>query len=458
MTHCTGNSRVRLIELARRYSRPGPRYTSYPPANHFIGIENVPEFMLPISESCAPLSIYVHIPFCKSLCWYCGCNTVITKDSLKAETYLNTLAKEIKLYLKCLQPERSVVQVHLGGGTPNFLSPNQVEHLNRLLRDAFNFSDDAEISVELDPRTLDEAKVEAFRAAGFNRASFGVQDCDPAVQEAIHRIQPHAFNERAMMWLRGAGMRSLNIDLIYGLPRQSPQSFAETIAAAVALKPDRLTLFSYAHVPWMKPAQRNLEKYGLPDAEAKLMLFTQAVTQLQAAGYVYVGMDHFARADDELVRAQENGTLQRNFQGYSTHGGCEILGLGVSSISQSTNSYSQNVKDLQAYSARIDAGQFPIERGYVLNPEDKLRRSLIMQIMCNLRLEYSRESERLGVDIRSHFAREIDSLGEFEADGLLQRSDSEIRLTDTGRFFIRNIAMVFDQYLQPNEQRYSKTV
>ncbi len=459
-THLRSPSiRPQLAALARKYSRPGPRYTSYPPANHFSNdIHNLRPFSSNTKPT-APLSLYFHIPFCKSLCWYCGCHTFITQNSTIADKYLDDVHKEIALHTQdSALKTRPVIQIHLGGGTPNFLTPAQIHRLNDRVRTAFTIATDAEISVELDPRTLDVDKVSAFKACGFNRASFGIQDCNPDVQKAIHRIQPHAQNIAAIEMLRTAGMSSLNVDLIYGLPLQTPESFAETIASAIALQPDRLTLFSYAHVPWMKPSQKQLEKSALPDAEAKLDLFTQAVAQIESAGYCYIGMDHFARVDDELVKARTSGTLQRNFQGYSTRAGSDILGLGVSSISQDQDSYRQNVKDLKCYTTQLDAGTLPVERGYALSDEDKRRRTLIMELMCNLHLDFRIHSNRLGVNIPEYYAAEIAQLKSFVEDGLLTQNDHCIQITDTGRFFIRNIAMAFDSHLRTNEQAHSKTV
>lgn len=447
-----------MIDLVRKYARPGPRYTSYPPANRFVSQADHAALLEDHANSQSPLSLYFHIPFCHTLCWYCGCHTVITKKNSRADDYLKLVRREIELYQTRMKPGRIVEQIHLGGGTPNFLTPEQINELNTMIRDHFDIAQNAEISVELDPRGLSEPQVDAFKAAGFNRASFGVQDINHEVQKAINRIQPHHQNEQAIRWLREAGMHSLNIDLIYGLPKQTLDGFRDTITASIGLDPDRITLFSYAHVPWMKPSQKMFEKMGMPDAEEKIALFMQAIEQLSDAGYVYIGMDHFARADDELVKARENGTLQRNFQGYSTRAGLEILGMGISSISQTEGSYRQNLKDTKAYADILEAGQLPIDRGFVLSEDDKRRRTIIMELMCNLQLDYAKQSERWSIDIPKQYAQEIEALKTFAEDGLLTLCETGIRVHDLGRFFIRNIAMTFDGYLRDGEQGYSKTI
>lgn len=450
-----------LSVLVDKYAKPGPRYTSYPPANRFIpcGVGTSAQRLLADTrQDSGALSLYFHIPFCEARCWYCGCHNIITRNHSQADDYLDLLEAEMGLLRQHLKAGRAVEQIHLGGGTPNFLSPKQIDRLADMIRVHFSVSSDAEISVELDPRQLVAEQVKAFQAMGVNRASFGIQDCNPEVQAAINREQPQAENERAMQLLREANMQAINVDLIYGLPKQSCESFRHTIETVLALKPERVTLFSYAHVPWIKPAQRMLEKATLPSAQEKLTLFMQAITQLESAGMRYIGMDHFARPDDELVHAQQAGTLQRNFQGYSTRAGCEILGMGISSISQSHSSYRQNIKDLSAYAQSLKADTLPLERGYELSDEDMRRRTIIMELMCNLHLNYARMSERLGVEVASHYAEECRRLEEFERDGLLQRDDAGVHITELGRYFIRNIAMTFDATLREGEQGFSKTV
>ncbi len=447
------------IALIEKYNRPGPRYTSYPPANHFAPVEDADALWASTRTSTDPLSLYVHLPFCETLCWFCGCHTLTTTDRGRAGDYLDWLAREIEITARELRPGRMVEQLHFGGGTPNFLTPEQLDRLGDLLKTHFTFAPDAECSVELDPRRLSPEHVEAFARMGVSRASFGVQDCDPAVQEAIHRVQPPEQNTAAMRLLRENGFGSVNIDLIYGLPRQSPESFARTLDEVLALVPDRFAIFNYAHVPWMKPAQKILERHGLPSPETKLALLQLCIETLTAAGYVYIGMDHFARPDDELVRAQNEKTLQRNFQGYSTRAGLEICGLGISAISQSADAYRQNEKDLTVYKSALEAARPPVARGYVLTDEDQLRRDVIMRLMCDLELDFDTFGARWGIDFRTHFAPALEQLQEPADDGLITFTNSGLQVTERGRLFLRNLALCFDAYLEPaTTGRYSRTV
>lgn len=446
------------LELIRKYNRPGPRYTSYPPAVHFTPDADRAALLADSREADGPLSLYVHLPFCESLCWFCGCNTITTTDHGRADAYLDLIEREITLLAPHLCPGRAVEQIHLGGGTPNFLTPAQITRLGELLRSRFTIAPTAELGVELDPRRLSEAQVEAFATQGFNRASFGVQDCQPEVQRAIHRVQPASDNRHAMDWLRAAGFESINVDLIYGLPLQTPETFAATLDEVLALGPDRLAVFSYAHVPWIRPAQKILEKNTLPDAETKLGLLKLVVETLTGADYEMIGFDHFARRDDELAIAQREKTLQRNFQGYSTRANLEILGFGVTAISQSPQAYRQNHKELDAYRQALEADEAPIERGYRLTAEDHVRRTVIMRLMCDLELDYAALGARLGLDFTEHFKAELARLNPLAADGLVELSSGALRVTPLGRLFIRNIAMTFDAYLRPEQQRYSRTV
>lgn len=443
-------------DLIHRYNRPGPRYTSYPPAVHFSEQVSRADLLAEFGSGQGPLSLYVHLPFCESLCWFCGCNTITSRNHDQADAYLDLLEREFLLTAAQLGAGkdgmcgRPVVQLHFGGGTPNFLSPPQIRRLGAMIARHFRFAPDAERGVELDPRRLTEAQVEAFAEIGMNRASFGVQDCDPRVQQAIHRVQSPQHNTQAMRWLRANGFESVNVDLIYGLPHQSGESFARTLEEVLLLDPDRFAVFSYAHVPWLRPAQKQLEKGGaLPGPQQKVELLSLVLRRLSAAGYRAIGMDHFARPQDELCLAQERGTLQRNFQGYSTRADCEIVAFGVSSISQTPRSYRQNYKDLQKYRAALEAGLLPLERGYLLSDEDVLRRSTIMQLMCNLELDYAAMSTRLGVDFAGHFADAFATLRPFAQDGLVALDADRLRVTKSGRWFIRNIAMCFDAYLSP---------
>jgi oxygen-independent coproporphyrinogen-3 oxidase len=450
------------LELVRKYNVAGPRYTSYPPATHFtdqVGAERIAANIRRNNETPRDLSLYFHLPFCESLCWFCGCTTVITTAQSKSETYVQYLGKELALLKPLLHPGRRVVQLHFGGGTPTFSHPDHLRALGEMIHAQFQLAPDVEAGVEVDPRRLTREHLTALREIGFNRVSMGVQDNNPEVQKAVHRIQPLEMTAQVVEWVREAGFSSLNIDLIFGLPFQTVASFEKTLDEIVALGPDRFAVFSYAHVPWMKPAQKIFKEGVLPSAETKLQLLKLTIEKLTAMGYVYIGMDHFARATDELAVAQEQRKLQRNFQGYSTRGGADIYAFGMSSISQADGTYWQNLKDLPAYYAALEAGRFPISRGYVLSEDDQVRRQTIMQVMCNLGVDFAVMSQRLGVDFARYFAAELESLADLEADGLLERQPDRLVVTELGRLFIRNIAMRFDAYL-PKEtvRRYSKTI
>lgn len=452
------------IDLIQKYNVAGPRYTSYPPATQFREGFGGPEAAAEIARrEPAPrgISLYFHLPFCETLCWFCGCTTVITLDHGRGQTYVGQLEREMDLVLPHLQPGREVVQLHWGGGTPTFLRPDEIRRLGEAIHRRFRCASDVEASVEIDPRRLSEDHVRALQEAGFNRASLGVQDFDPQVQQAVHRIQSRELTAQAIDWLRASGFQSVNVDLIYGLPHQSPVSFARTLDTVLELRPDRFAVFNYAHVPWMKPQQKIFDKRSvLPAPETKLEVLKLITERLTGdAGYVYIGMDHFARATDELAVAQANRTLQRNFQGYSTRGGSDILGFGMSAISQTEHAYWQNAKDLPVYGAQVEAGELPVSRGCRLTEDDRIRRTVIMEIMCNLGLDYAKIGRELGLDVRTRFATEIEGLADMEADGLLQRTPEAIRISDLGRLLVRNIAMRFDAYLPAaGERRFSKTI
>jgi oxygen-independent coproporphyrinogen III oxidase len=351
------------------------------------------------------------------------------------------------------------VQLHFGGGTPTFLSPAELREIGQMIRSRFKYSQEIEAGVEVDPRRVGRDHIQALRDAGFNRASMGVQDHNPEVQKAIHRIQPFEQTKQVVDWLRETGFQSINLDLIYGLPHQTVASFEKTIDDVLTLKPNRFAVFSYAHVPWIKPAQKILEDKILPSPETKLALLKLTIERLTSEGYVYIGMDHFAREDDELAIAQKQKTLQRNFQGYSTRGGADIYSFGMSSISQADGIYWQNIKELPEYYASVDAGKLPWHKGYVLTEEDRIRRWTIMRLMCDLGLDYAAMSKTLGIDFEKHFAAELASLDEVEGDGLIVKTPAGLAVTDFGRLLIRNIAMRFDAYLpKQNERRYSRTI
>jgi len=451
------------LEQIRKYNVPGPRYTSYPPANHFqpeISTTFVVDRIRANNRTNRDISLYFHLPFCRSLCWYCGCNTVITRNQSHSANYLQYLKKEMDLISALTNPRRKVTQVHLGGGTPTFLQPNELRRLGDMVREHFQVDPAAESGVEIDPRRLTRDHMEALRDAGHNRISIGVQDIDPTVQAAINRIQPFEQTVQTVEWARECGFASISIDLIYGLPHQTVSSFANTLERILSLQPDRLALFSYAHVPWIKPAQKLLLPQYMPTPETKFAIFKLAVETLTQNGYAYIGMDHFAKRGDELEVAQREGKLQRNFQGYSTRAGADIYAFGMTSISQTPDIYWQNEKDLNRYCARLDAGELPVANGYALSPDDQLRRETIMRLMCDMKLDYPAMSHNLGIDFTSYFQQEISALGNLEQDGLIRRNLHGMDVTASGRLLIRNIAMCFDPHVgtATREGVYSRTI
>lgn len=451
------------LDLVKKYNVAGPRYTSYPPATKFTENFSRNELLQKISENnqfTRDLSLYFHIPFCETLCWFCGCTTVITKNHGEGKSYLDYLEREVVQVAAKLNPGRKVAQLHWGGGSPTFLAPDEIRRLGDIIKKHFKFSADIEAGVEIDPRRLSREHIEALRDIGFNRASLGVQDFEPKVQEAIHRIQPREMTQRVLDWARELGFGSVNFDLIYGLPHQTTDSFNRTLDAVLEMQPDRLAVFSYAHVPWIKPAQKILEQKILPAPEVKLQLLKNVIERLTENNrYIYIGMDHFAKETDELVVAQRNKTLQRNFQGYSTRGNADIYAFGMSAISQIPEAYWQNEKELAKYYSALDENKLPLSRAYFVTDEDKIRRETIMRVMCDLSLDYSAMSKKLGVNFMEHFANEIMSLKSFADDGLISFSPNGFEVTDAGRLFIRNIAMCFDNTLAlPGERKHSRTI
>lgn len=449
------------LALIRKYARPGPRYTSYPTAPQFRDVTDareVEDAMRASNRPDLPLSLYFHLPFCDTLCWFCGCTTVITRNHGASKSYLDHLQRELDLRRSLVHPDRSVVQMHYGGGTPTFLAPEEILRLNAIIRARFSFAPDAELGVEIDPRELTREHVAALGRSGFNRASLGVQDNDPKVQKAVNRIQPMELTATVVGWIREEKLASVNLDLIYGLPFQTVDSFARTLDEILTLRPERLAVFNYAHVPWMKPAQKIIKEESLPTPDVKLEILKLTIEKLTSSGYVYIGMDHFARAGDELSVAQRAGTLQRNFQGYSTRAGADIHAYGMSAISQTDLLYAQNIKDLGAYAAALDEGRWPLSKWARLSDDDRIRRTTIMRLMCDMALDYEEMSRRLGIDFADYFARELSGLDDLEADGLLARSPSGIAVTDLGRLLVRIIAMRFDAYFREGQKRYSATV
>jgi oxygen-independent coproporphyrinogen-3 oxidase len=453
-------------ELLARYDIPGPRYTSYPTADRFVeafGPEEYGRFLDQRRDgvaATAPLSLYVHIPFCESLCYYCACNKIITRHHERAQPYLRYLSREVDLHLQHIGPGQAVSQLHLGGGSPTFLSDAELAELMQMLRRAFKLVPGGEYSIEIDPRTVDAARLERIAALGFNRISFGVQDFDPEVQKAVHRVQPYEQVAALMEAARRIGFESVNVDLIYGLPRQTPESFERTLEQVVQIQPDRIALYAYAHLPERFKPQRRIHSAELPPAADKVLMLARSLDAFTDAGYVYIGMDHFARPNDALAVAKRQGRLHRNFQGYSTQPDCDLIALGVSAIGRVGASYSQNAKTLEEYCDHLDHGRFPVVRGLALSRDDLLRRSVIMAIMCQGEVLF--ESVELAhlIDFRSYFSAELEALKRLEEQGLVRLTNDSLVVTPQGWFFVRAVAMVFDRYLQAdqNRARFSKII
>lgn len=441
-------------ELIQRYNRSGPRYTSYPTAVEFKVVENdqAERELLSQRNPDVPLSLYLHIPFCAHVCYYCGCNKIVTKDRSKSEPYLELLKTEIDRKAELLQGNPIVEQMHWGGGTPTFLSDEQMVELMQHLRKRFNFSTakSADFSIEIDPRELRPNTLKLLRELGFNRTSFGVQDLNEKVQKAVNRIQPEDMIRKVMLEARELGFRSINIDLIYGLPHQSQETFASTLAVIMDMSPDRLSVFNYAHLPERFKPQRRIKDEDLPSPEEKLAILGNCITTLTQAGYHYVGMDHFAKSDDELSRAQANKELHRNFQGYTTHGDCDLIGFGVSSISQISDRYLQNSPDIKVYEEAITNDRFPIVKLIETDKDDLIRRHVIMELLCHDQMIHSQLDELFDIDSRSYFAEELSKLSPMVEDGLLIIDADGLHITDKGRLLVRNACMVFDTYLNAN--------
>ncbi len=451
------------LELLQKYSVPGPRYTSYPTAPYFHTGFGEAEWAeaLAVALPERGISLYAHIPFCDSLCYYCGCNMVATRDYSKTQPYLAMLDREMAHTAQRIDANRVVRQLHWGGGTPTYLHPDDIRRLMAMMHQYFTLAPDAEISCEVDPRELTRAHLEALRESGFNRVSFGVQDMDPAVQQAVNRIQSEALIQQVLDWSRELGFSSINLDLIVGLPKQTIQSFSRTLERVTAWAPDRLAVFAYAHVPWLKKHQKNLIQVAdLPDSATRLGLQQTVNEKLGAAGYVNIGLDHFARPEDELVRAQLNKTLWRNFQGYTTHKDCDILAFGVSSISQTADVYMQNEKNLKRYQERVAATGFAVERGLKLTRDDQIRRDAITRVMCDLELDFAAFGSEWGIGFTDYFSDAIAGLRPLADDGLVKLEAGKVSVTPSGRLFLRNIGMCFDRYLKQestDRPRYSKT-
>jgi oxygen-independent coproporphyrinogen III oxidase len=453
------------LELIRRLDKNGPRYTSYPTADRFVETYNAESYCKwvakrEIAGNVRPLSLYIHIPFCNTLCFYCACNKVITKNKNKAGEYVRYLIKEMAMQAMLLGPDQVVEQLHFGGGTPTFLSDDEIKLVMTAIRQHFRLVKDGEYSIEIDPRKVSNETIALLGQAGFNRISIGVQDFDDKVQSAVNRIQSEEETLRVIHAARANGFKSVSIDLIYGLPKQTLEGFGVTLDKVIAANPDRLSIYNYAHMPTLFKPQRRIHEEDLPAPQVKLDILDMAVNKLTSAGYVYIGMDHFAKPEDELAVAQRLGKLHRNFQGYSTHSDCDLVALGLSSIGKIGPTYSQNYRELEDYYAALDRDVLPIMRGMELNADDLLRRAIIQALMCHF--EFTKESfnKAYQIEFDKYFATELKELREYEREGLLEISPQSIKVTPKGRMLIRNICMVFDKYLRTRQEHalYSKVI
>jgi oxygen-independent coproporphyrinogen-3 oxidase len=452
-------------DLIVRYGGRGPRYTSYPTALQFTEDLTEADYREKASasnDSDVPLSLYVHIPFCHSLCYYCGCNKIVTRNEARVARYMEMLYKEIEMQAALFDKSRKVEQLHFGGGTPTYLDREQLGALMNHLRTNFNFddSDAREFSIEVDPRTVDEERIQELWDLGFNRLSLGIQDFNEDVQKSVNRMQSPDEVQALVDAARNAGFGSISFDLIYGLPHQTVESFDATLDIVIDMKPDRLAVYNYAHLPQRFKGQRMINAEDIPAPETKLDLLHHTIDKLCDVGYVYIGMDHFALPDDELVLAREDGTLQRNFQGYSTHRQCDLVALGVSGIGGIGNMYAQNSVSTIEYEDMIERGELPIKKGLLVDDDDLVRAAVIQDLMCYDRLDFDKFGAEHGIDFREYFAAEVEQLDVLEKDGLIELSDEGIQITPSGRLLLRNIAMTFDRYidLEENEARFSKAI
>ena len=449
----------------KKYDKPGPRYTSYPTAPQFkdtFTSENYLDEIIKTNygEGLPDLSIYFHLPFCDTLCYFCGCNMIITRNRDRVKEYLKYLKKEIDMVRTYILPDRQVSQLHWGGGTPTHLTPDEINDLASYIKNNFNFKNDSENGCEIDPRELKRAHLEALRNNGFNRISMGVQDFNEKVQKAVNRIQPEDITRQTVQWVRELGFSSINLDLMYGLPFQTIESFEETVEKIIDISPDRIAVFNYAHVPWMKKHMALIHPEDIPAPEVKLEILKMTIEKLTSAGYVLIGMDHFAKPDDELAIAMREKKLYRNFQGYSTHSGSDLYAMGVTAISQLKNIYTQNIKTEKEYFDAIDKETLPVTRGYYLNEDDQIRRDVIMQIMCDFGLDIPAVEKQHNIDFKKYFAWGLNNMKEMEADNLIKITSNKIEVSEMGKLLIRNIAMNFDGYIERKEDtaKYSRTV
>ena len=455
------------LDLINRYDKTGPRYTSYPTAVQFTENYGARDYCNWAKESNndplpAPLSLYLHVPFCNTICYYCACNKIVTKDYNKAEAYVQLLKKEIALQAELFDSDRPVLQMHWGGGTPSYLKNEHVKELLDTINQHFSLAgdDEGEFAIEVDPRTVDAGRIQVLRDLGFNRISFGVQDFNPEVQDAINRLNSKQQIISVIDAARDAGFHSINIDLMYGLPKQTLETFAETIEATIEVSPDRIAVYNYAHLPEMFKPQRRINEDELPSPQDKLDMLQQTIDMLQDAGYVYIGMDHFAKKDDEMVKAQQNGSLYRNFQGYSTNADCDVIAMGITAIGRIGDNYSQNTRELDQYEALLAKDTIPVFRGLELEPDDLLRKEIINQIMCYFRLDIAKLETKWGVGFNEYFEHEFEHLREMEKDGLIKIAEDAIEVLPAGRLLARSVCMEFDRYLQEKalQQRFSKVI
>lgn len=453
-------------ELIQRYDYAGPRYTSYPTAKQFSTDYNDSDYRQWVHESNedpipSSLSLYLHIPFCDTICYYCGCSKIVTKDRTRAAPYLELLKKEIAMQGALFADDRKVIQIHWGGGTPTFLTDEEIADITNSLHDSFHIDDNSgEFGIEVDPRTVNEARIRHLREMGFNRISFGVQDFDPRVQKAVNRIHTTEEIMASILAARNNHFASINIDLMYGLPEQTPETFERSLDAVITATPDRLAVYNYAHMPEMFKPQRRIDEAALPSPEQKLAILQLTIEKLQQAGYVYIGMDHFAKATDDLVKAQQDGTLHRNFQGYSTHANCDIIAMGITAISRVGDNYSQNVRSIEEYDTRLKEDRLATYRGIELEPDDVLRREIINQLMCHNRLDIERIEKKWGINFINYFEDALPKLDEMIDDELITMNNKTIAITPKGRLLTRSVCMQFDRYLQQEkvQRAYSRVI
>ncbi len=453
------------FDLIKKYDRPGPRYTSYPTSPHFSEEFDKDKFFAEIEsansrESSNDLSLYFHLPYCDTLCYFCGCNMIVSNNRGRIGNYVYYIEKEVRILKKYISPTRKVSQLHWGGGTPTHLKPDEIRELGEVIHNNFDFRDDAEISCEIDPRGMTEEHVIALKKSGFNRVSMGVQDFNEKVQKAVNRIQPESITRQVVEWVRKHNFESVNLDLMYGLPFQSPETFEKTIDKIIDIFPNRIAVFNYAHVPWLKKHMELINAEDLPSPETKLKLFKLSIDKFSEAGYVFIGMDHFAKPDDELTFALRSKKLYRNFQGYSTRSGTDLHALGITGISQFGRVYSQNVKTEKEYYKLLDTDTLPLFKGYYLNDDDLIRREVIMRIMCDFELDFNKIEKQFNIDFEEYFNRGLTNLKEMIDDGLVNIKDRKLMVSNTGRLLIRNVAMNFDGFIERKEDhtRYSRTV